>query len=176
MKWSGQCTSCESWNSLIEDVVEKEPKITALKPDKQMSVTPEVFESKMRDDERLETGIRELDRVLGGGFVKDSLTLISGDPGIGKSTLALQIAKDLSEQKKKVLYISGEESVSQLTNRAIRLGLSDSESFFLLNELLLEKIVATALTEKPDFLILDSIQVVYSSEISSKIFRIASMS
>ncbi len=166
VKWLGRCTSCGTWNSM------KERKITAEKP----GASPERYVksnakvSKLSDvsvthEQRISCGIGELDRVLGGGLVVGSLVLVGGDPGIGKSTLLLQAAQNLSENWD-VLYVSGEESEKQIKMRADRLR-SEENDISLYCETDIEKILAAAEEVKPDVLIVDSIQTVYSEEISS---------
>ena len=119
-KWMGQCPACKEWNSFVEEkVVKSTPNTRAHRMDAQ--VTP-INEVSINECERMSVGFRELDRVLGGGLVKGSLILVGGDPGIGKSTILLQVCKNLSEQGKKVLYISGEESKEQIKMRADRIG------------------------------------------------------
>jgi DNA repair protein RadA/Sms len=166
-KWSGQCPNCQAWNSLQEDLIESVSTKQKVNVDLTHSLKPFRFSNNQISEQRLQTKISELDRVLGGGFVTDSLVLLTGDPGIGKSTLALQIAKALALAQRKILYISGEESISQIQSRGLRIGMGSLENFLLLNELVLEKIVATIISEKPDLVIIDSVQVIYSPELGS---------
>lgn len=165
-KWQGKCQECQSWNSLLEDV------INVGKPEKMRSVVPtrptqkpSNFSSKQKTRKRIKTGIGEFDQVVGGGIVEGSLILLSGEPGIGKSTLTLQIVEKMAAQKEKVLYITGEESVEQISDRAKRLGCKN-ENIRILYETNLENILLTVESEKPSFLVVDSIQVISSSEIN----------
>jgi DNA repair protein RadA/Sms len=163
--WAGKCPHCNAWNSLIEDVVSKESikqerKQRAIKAPK---ATP--LSETSKDFARTKTNLKEFDRVLGGGIVAGSLILLGGEPGIGKSTLTLQICATLSKQDKKILYISGEESVNQIAQRAKRLDIQ-AKNLLLINETLLESILACIKEEKPDIVIIDSIQVVSSTEIN----------
>ncbi|MDP4152271.1 MAG: DNA repair protein RadA [Bacillota bacterium] len=168
LRWYGKCPGCESWNTLTEEIrtPEKEKKIkreTARGSTIQHSVS--VNEISFTDNIRFDTGLSELNRVLGGGAVKGSVTLIGGDPGIGKSTLLLQICEFLGNSCK-ILYISGEESLGQLKLRAHRLGVT-SDNLFLLAQTNIEHITDTISKDKPDIVIVDSIQTVYSPEISA---------
>ena len=125
-----------------------------------------IFPESITDKDRMTTGIAELDRVLGGGVVEGSLVLVGGDPGIGKSTLLLQMCNNMASDNRKVLYISGEESLKQIKIRAERLG-NNNESMLLLCETNLEVIEQVLKEEKPDIVIIDSIQTMYREEISS---------
>ena len=121
-KWMGQCPGCKEWNTFVEEVIDRKNNVS-------MSVKKAVEEAKpmplsaisSANEERTSTEMKELDRVLGGGIVKGSLVLVGGDPGIGKSTLLLQVCKNLSNKNKTVLYISGEESLQQIKIRAERI-------------------------------------------------------
>jgi DNA repair protein RadA/Sms len=163
-KWLGKCPECEAWNSFLEDVVSTETlkKERTQRSLKLPTVTP--LSHLPEDAPRLPTGLEELDRVLGGGLVAGSVILLGGEPGIGKSTLTLQLCEKLSQTNKKILYISGEESVQQIALRAKRLNIR-SEKLLLVNEGSLESIVAILEQEKPDLAIVDSIQVVTSQDI-----------
>lgn len=164
-KWLGRCPQCEAWNSFAEEEVRKES--ASAKKIKAHARTPQEFEKiakNLAGEIREPLGIGELDRVLGNGIVPGSLVLLTGEPGIGKSTLTLQIANCLTEKGKKVLYISGEESEEQISIRAKRLNLP-CKNLQLLSETNLETIIATANEAKADFLIVDSIQVVSSQAI-----------
>lgn len=168
-KWIGKCPQCNEWNTFDEDgtVLAKNP--TQQRTIKGHARAPARFNELLiaRDEnERQKTGIEEVDRVFGGGIVDGSLTLITGEPGIGKSTLILQIAEKLSNQGKNVLYISGEESDRQVALRGKRLGLKLQEVSFL-GETLIETIIASAEESKSEFVIVDSIQVMYSDAIPS---------
>ena len=165
-KWAGRCPSCGAWNTVVE-----QPEIRAsVKKGTRSSIKGPVKASAITDmstdqEIRFSTGMGELDRVLGGGAVKGSLVLVGGAPGIGKSTLMLQICKRLGEQFR-VLYVSGEESVHQLKLRAQRLH-AESENLFVLSETNLGDVLECVQTEQPDILIVDSIQTLYNEEINS---------
>lgn len=163
-KWLGQCPMCKEWNTFVEENISvfksstvklaKEAEVVALK------------NIETDSEERIHTQIHELDRVLGGGIVPGSLVLVGGDPGIGKSTLLLQVCQKLCESKKQVLYISGEESLKQIKLRANRMG-EFKEDLYLLCETNLEVIRNIIETRKPDMVVIDSIQTMYSEEVSS---------
>lgn len=164
-KWLGRCPQCEAWNSFTEEEIKL--KSAANKKIKSHARTPQDYENVAKNiskDIRQNIGIGELDRVLGGGIVPGSISLLTGEPGIGKSTLTLQIAENLSRAGKKILYISGEESEDQISLRGKRLSLQ-LKNLKLLSETNLETIIATTDNEKPDFLIVDSIQVISSQNI-----------
>ncbi|MBQ1674842.1 MAG: DNA repair protein RadA [Oscillospiraceae bacterium] len=164
-KWAGRCPSCGAWNSMVEQAAERTAKGSSrsarIKTVKAKSIT----ELDTSDEIRFSTGMGELDRVLGGGAVKGSLVLVGGAPGIGKSTLMLQICKQLGEFAK-VLYVSGEESTHQLKMRAQRLHV-ESENLFVLSETCLGDVLSCVEEEKPDVLIVDSIQTLYNEELDS---------
>ncbi|MBU1017415.1 DNA repair protein RadA [Patescibacteria group bacterium] len=163
-KWGGQCLGCGSWNTLVEDVVnigKKEKVISS------MAIKPTItIKHTSKKNQRLFTEIAEFDRVVGGGFMSDSVVLLAGDPGIGKSTLTLQICDRMAGIGQKVLYFSGEESVDQITDRANRLGAKNPISVLNLNSL--ESILATIQSEKPGFVVVDSVQVMSSEELVSQ--------
>lgn len=164
-KWLGQCPGCKEWDSFVEEPVVK----TAA--GRSVTVTEHREPSKLseivtNDEVRTLTGIGELDRVLGGGIVTGSLVLVGGDPGIGKSTLLLQMCKQLAEAGKDVLYVSGEESVKQIKMRADRLG-TFQEELFLLSETDLDIVTEVIGRKKPEIVIIDSIQTMYREEIGS---------
>ena len=164
-KWAGQCPACGAWNSLVEQRAE-----SAKKGTKKLAFSKTVKASCITELEtdaeiRFSTGMGELDRVLGGGAVKGSLVLVGGAPGIGKSTLMLQICQQLGQQNK-VLYVSGEESTHQLKLRAQRLGV-DSPNLFVLSETCLGDVLEAVNAEKPDVLIIDSIQTMYNDAVES---------
>lgn len=161
-KWSGQCASCHEWNTLIEDVIS--PTVQRSVAKKAAPLALQAMDIVSGDEERLLTGIEEFDRVLGGGIVPDGITLISGDPGIGKSTLISQVAAKIAAKHKNVFYFSGEESVQQIVKRLQRLQLS-TEYLQVIHAMCLEEIVATIQEYKPDCVILDSVQVAFSSEL-----------
>lgn len=163
-KWLGQCPMCKEWNTFVE-----EKAISAKTGNAKMRNEAEVvtLSSVVTDnDERILTGLKELDRVLGGGIVPGSLVLVGGDPGIGKSTLLLQVCQRLSDQGKKILYISGEESLKQIKLRANRMG-KFSESLLLLCETSLGIIRNVIERQKPDMVVIDSIQTMYDEEVAS---------
>ncbi len=168
-KWSGQCPGCRQWNTLVEEKVstaktsgpsrsssarEGRPKVTGL------------FSVSMEAEDRISSGIPELDRVMGGGIVKGSLTLVGGDPGIGKSTLLLQVCRHLANEGRKVIYVSGEESLKQIKMRADRLGGFIGE-VYLLSETDIYAAADAVRAWKPDMVVVDSVQTMYSEEISS---------
>lgn len=165
-KWVGKCPSCGAWNSFVEEVVVKSTGGTALKSGIGASVNAprKLDEIEFSQNERLVTADKELNRVLGGGIVAGSLILLGGEPGIGKSTLLLQMAIHLTG--KKVLYISGEESEQQIKLRANRIG-EDKGSCYILTEILVENILHQVEKLRPDVLIVDSIQTLYSSGLES---------
>lgn len=161
-KWLGKCPECNAWNSLHEDVVAKDGKRNHQGIEQQ----PTPLHKTQSIENRIPTHIGELDRVLGGGIIEGSLTLLSGEPGIGKSTLTLKICEGVAAVKKDVLYISGEESPQQISLRAKRLGIT-SENLNILGETNLENILKTVEAKEPGFLVIDSIQVMASTEIPS---------
>lgn len=163
-KWLGRCNECSSWNSFVEEVIEPR----SLKSDKIVVDDPILLkEIQAHPEERIKIDIEEFDRVLGGGIVLGSVVLIGGDPGIGKSTLALQVSSKLSAKGKTVLYISGEESVLQTKLRADRLGNVDSGNLYIISQVQLEVIVECIKKVSPSVVIIDSIQVLFSDEMSS---------
>lgn len=164
-KWFGQCPGCGEWNTMEETVVipaSSRKSSASLTGRASLQSINEIGES---DEIRYDTGISEFNRVLGGGLVKGSLVLIGGDPGIGKSTILLQACKFLSENKK-VLYVSGEESASQIKLRATRLGVNGN-SLFVMCDTDAEYITETIRTNRPDVVIIDSIQTMNITEIAS---------
>ncbi len=168
-KWMGQCPACREWNALVEEVkVEKKAhtKKVSGKLHYKDAKPLKFKEISTSEAERMATGIAELDRVLGGGIVEGSLILVGGDPGIGKSTLLLQICESLGNTKKKILYISGEESLHQIKLRGTRLGVA-TENVLLYTQTNMETIESVIVKEKPDILMVDSIQTMYSDVITS---------
>ena len=163
-KWLGQCPMCKEWNSFVEETVST-TKTNAVKQAKEVSLLS-LSQVEISKEERICTRIKELDRVLGGGIVPGSLVLVGGDPGIGKSTLLLQVCQKLCEEKKQVLYISGEESLKQIKLRANRMG-EFTDDLRLLCETNLETIRHIIETNKPEMVVIDSIQTMYSEEVSS---------
>ena len=170
-KWLGKCPHCGKWNTLTEEVIDTQPEVS--KAPKRASMTGSVGENKatrfgdmsLPAYIRTDTGLSELDRVLGGGLVTGSVVLLSGEPGIGKSTLLMQICDSLG-QGHRVLYVSGEESGGQLKLRAKRLGVVGN-NLFILTETNLERIIAQTDKVKPDVIIIDSIQTIYSDTANS---------
>lgn len=166
-KWMGQCPGCREWNTFVEEQIST----AALKKNggldstvgRQPTVLSQII---MKDDDRLSTGIGELDRVLGGGIVAGSLTLVGGDPGIGKSTLLLQMCRLLATDGKKVLYISGEESLKQIKMRASRIG-QFNDNLLLLCETNLDVVENAIKTHTPQVVIIDSIQTMYNENVSA---------
>jgi DNA repair protein RadA/Sms len=164
-KWAGQCINCGAWNSLVEESIQ-----IACHPRHQSYAGGEPTLTQMADvtlkaEARIESGLKELDRVLGGGLVIGSAVLIGGDPGIGKSTLLLQTLAHLS-QTLKVLYVTGEESLQQITLRARRLGLPE-QNLLLLADTNVERILKCAQREKPGVLVIDSIQTMHTELLQS---------
>lgn len=164
-KWMGKCSDCGEWNTFVEELVEKESKNSAM-PTVVAGKAKKLIEIQFDEKKRNKTGIEELDRVLGGGIVKGSLILIGGDPGIGKSTILLQVAECMAKKNLKVLYISGEESEEQIKLRAERLGVN-SDNLYLLAETNLAYIKGIIDNEKPDMLIADSVQTLFNPEVTS---------
>ena len=164
-KWFGKCPGCASWNSMIEE--KKEPQILSRSTGISSNNKPEsILNIKSGEFERYDTGIAELNRVLGGGMVKGSLTLISGEPGIGKSTLLLQTANNIASKIGKVLYVSGEESGEQIKMRGDRIG-NISPELYILSETNLESIDEHIVSMNPAFIIIDSIQTLFKPSITS---------
>ena len=163
-KWLGQCPMCKQWNTFVEEAVTV-TKSSTVKQIKEAEVVP-LRNVETDNEDRVGTTIEELDRVLGGGIVPGSLILVGGDPGIGKSTLLLQVCQRLCEQKKQVLYISGEESLKQIKLRANRMG-EFTEDLLLLCETNLEIIKSIIEKRKPDMVVIDSIQTMYSEDVGS---------
>lgn len=164
-KWMGQCPACKAWNSFVEEKQSVSKKGGA-KPRRASASPMSMSEVSIRSEERIPTGINELDRVLGGGIVTGSLSLVGGDPGIGKSTLLLQVCRNLVNQKRKVLYVSGEESAHQIKIRAERIGAFEAE-LLLFCETNMEEILEAVRKSRPDFVVIDSIQTMYSEELTA---------
>ncbi|HLA64841.1 MAG TPA: DNA repair protein RadA, partial [Rhodothermales bacterium] len=168
-RWAGQCTGCGEWNTLVEEAAPTAAAVpatarrasAATRGGPRPLALPDV---EVEDQPRLKTGLKELDRVLGGGAMRGSLTLVAGDPGVGKSTLMTELARRLPEAT--VLYVSGEESPQQVKLRARRMGIT-GERLFLLPETDVEAIAAAAHEIQPDLLIVDSIQTVYRADVQS---------
>ncbi|MBO4953606.1 MAG: DNA repair protein RadA [Clostridia bacterium] len=165
-RWAGKCPECNEWNTLTEEVrsAEKPKSASARVATPATSRVLPITQIESREEERTRTQIGELDRVLGGGIVKGSLVLIGGDPGIGKSTLLLQICGRLASAEK-MLYVSGEESPKQIKLRANRLGVS-SDNLLLLSETDIDTVLETALQLKPDYLMIDSVQTMYTERLT----------
>ncbi len=164
-KWMGQCPACREWNSFLEEVVDtgntsgKKTKGTGLEPLPLSKV-------ELTETMRVDSGMEELNRVLGGGIVPGALILVGGDPGIGKSTLLLQVCRNLANSEHKVWYISGEESLQQIKIRAERIG-DFSDTLSLLCETDLSDIIRVVREQKPEVIVIDSIQTMYCEDISS---------
>lgn len=166
-KWMGQCPACKAWNSIAEEtVVKTQTGSGTVRKSLAVSEPKVLTDIEIAEDNRIGTGIGEFDRVLGGGIVKGSLVLVGGDPGIGKSTLLLQMCRHISATNRSVLYISGEESLQQIKIRAERLG-SFGKSLQLLCETNLDIIEETVLKYRPEIVIIDSIQTMFKEEVSS---------
>lgn len=164
-KWFGKCPGCNQWNTMNEELPNSTPLSSVSKGNSAVTQVMQLNEIKEDVEKRITTGNKEFDRVLGGGIVIGSLVLISGDPGIGKSTILLQICQHLGKNHK-VLYVSGEESANQIKMRANRLKI-DTDKLFLLTQTDVSVIVETIRLEKPDIVIIDSIQTMVYEEISS---------
>ncbi|MGB5894764.1 MAG: DNA repair protein RadA, partial [Ignavibacteriaceae bacterium] len=161
LRWIGKCPECDSWNSFTEEIIETS-KRKAATPKTKVTVT-KIDEIVAAKEDRIQTGIKEFDRVLGGGLMPGSVILLGGDPGIGKSTLAMQAAAQINE---KVLYVTGEESDKQIKLRASRLKLK-SENFFVFPETDLGHIIAAINNVSPAVVVIDSIQTTYRSELEN---------
>lgn len=169
-KWVGKCPSCESWNSYAEEPVLVHPPSEKLRTQMAMSLAhaPVLLkEVSLAQEKRFLTGMGEFDRVVGGGLVPSSVTLIGGDPGIGKSTIVLQVACTLARAGLKVLYVSGEESVKQVKMRADRLNQAMNENLFIVNDVDVQSIIGHIHEISPRVVIIDSIQVVFLAEITA---------
>ncbi len=168
-KWLGKCPDCNSWNSFAEESFALPP-AAAPRHEKAVVYRQEpvlLKDVETVDEHRLKTGIVELDRVLGGGIVLGSVVLIGGDPGIGKSTISLQLSNSVAGQGKTLLYVSGEESVAQTKLRARRLGELAPENLYIVNQTDVSLIIEYIHKLKPDVVIIDSIQVIFDPEMSS---------
>ena len=161
-QWHGQCKNCGAWNTLAEEIYEK--KSTHKISDKKQNHIINIIEVETIEESRIKTNSEELNRVLGGGIVLGSVILIGGEPGIGKSTLLLQLALKM---KKKILYVSGEESASQIKMRADRLTDIQNPNCFLFTEVSVEKIIHEAKKLEPELMIIDSIQTLHSQLLES---------
>lgn len=163
-KWMGQCPGCHEWNSFAEEPVQKTAK-SAVRRTEAAKAT-QLKEITVEHTARISTGMGELDRVLGGGIVPGSLVLVGGDPGIGKSTILLQVCQNLAGRQEKVLYISGEESLQQIKLRADRMG-EFSDALLILCETNLEDIRETITKIRPSVVVIDSIQTMYNENVTS---------
>ncbi|MFZ5353624.1 MAG: DNA repair protein RadA [Bacillota bacterium] len=163
-KWLGKCPECGQWNTLVEEIEEKTPKTAVITAG--LSKPSTLKDINISVESRLSTGMGELDRVLGGGVVLGSLILVGGDPGIGKSTLLLQLSENIGKAGLRILYVSGEESVAQIKIRASRMGVA-SDNIYLVSENSMENIKHHIGNLNPDVIIIDSVQTVYSPDITS---------
>ena len=169
LRWLGKCPACNTWNTFLEEQKENTSnsvKNVINKKILQGEMPKNIVEIKSSEKERIKTNLRELDRVLGGGLVRGSLTLISGDPGIGKSTLLLQTANNIASKYGKVLYVSGEESEEQIKMRGDRLKVNTS-NLYVVSETNLDIIEAYIEQMKPIFVVIDSIQTIYKEQVTS---------
>ncbi len=166
VKWLGQCPACKEWNTFVEETVPVQTAKNTAAGSRGTQAPVTLSQVSMGEEEKVHTHIKELDRVLGGGIVPGSLTLVGGDPGIGKSTLLLQVCRNLSEDGHPVLYISGEESLKQIKMRANRMG-DFSDQMKLLCETNLELIGEMIRRSRPEFVVIDSIQTMFSEGISA---------
>lgn len=167
-KWMGQCPGCHEWNSFVEEIVDKRTQAKAgTKTAAYVRLQPQPISAiELHEEQRCSSGMPELDRVLGGGIVPGSMILVGGDPGIGKSTLLLQVCKNLADQNIHVLYVSGEESLQQIKIRARRIG-EFTDALKLFCETNLDDIRQTIENDKPQIVVIDSIQTMYDEAISS---------
>ena len=168
-KWMGQCPGCKSWNTFVEEKVTASNKGKSVRTGSLVETGKSPYtlsQISLEEEERLQIGINELDRVLGGGIVKGSLVLVGGNPGIGNSTLLLQVCKKLSDKQNEVLYVSGEESLRQIKMRAMRIG-TMNDKLKLFCETNLDVIEETIKRAKPEVVVIDSIQTMFQEEISS---------
>lgn len=164
LRWQGKCPSCEQWDTLIEEIVKEASK--GLSPTPTKSTVYSINDVDTISARRISIGIAEFDRLLGDGVMPGSVVLLGGEPGVGKSTLLIQVASALALKGNSVLYVSGEESLAQIKMRAQRIGLS-GEGLLLLNETNVESIVDHIEKHKPQLVIIDSIQVLYLPDLSS---------
>lgn len=166
-KWMGQCPGCKAWNTFVEETVSAKKPASGTTGRTEKRQEPVILRDiSLSEDERQTTKIGELDRVLGGGIVPGSLVLVGGDPGIGKSTLLLQVCRNLADRQVSVLYISGEESLRQIKLRANRIG-EFSDKLQLLCETNLEMIREVIQRKKPEVVVIDSIQTMFHEDVSS---------
>ena len=165
-KWMGQCPACKEWNTLVEEVVSSKKGARSVNRQEIKAKVTKLKDIETTKEERIRTKIGELDRVLGGGIVSGSMILVGGDPGIGKSTLLLQVCKHLADDGRKILYVSGEESLQQIKIRAERIG-KFTDSLSLLCETNLDIIGEIVKREMPEIVVIDSIQTMYNDNVAS---------
>ena len=166
-KWMGQCPGCKEWNTFVEELVDRKALSGSGKRKPASEAKPVPLSSVVAsNEERVSTNMKELDRVLGGGIVRGSLVLVGGDPGIGKSTLLLQVCRNLSAQGQSVLYVSGEESLQQIKIRAERIG-TFTDNLQLLCETNLDLIREVIERQKPQIVVIDSVQTMYNDSVGS---------
>lgn len=165
-KWMGQCPACKEWNTLVEEVVSSKKGARSVNRQEIRAKVTKLKDIETTKEERIRTKIGELDRVLGGGIVSGSMILVGGDPGIGKSTLLLQVCKHLADDGRKILYVSGEESLQQIKIRAERIG-KFTDSLSLLCETNLDIIGEIVKREMPEIVVIDSIQTMYNENVAS---------
>ena len=168
LRWSGKCPECGQWNTFVEEIIHEDKKKTRNRPKGSthfdLANLSKLSDIDIKEDKRTKTNIAELDRVLGGGIVSGSVILVGGDPGIGKSTLMVQLADKI--KNKKIIYVSGEESQNQIKIRCERLG-TEHDDFFILSETNLEIVAAVVDKLEPDIVIIDSIQTMYRDALES---------
>jgi len=162
LRWLGKCPECEEWNSFVEEKVSP----VSIKDEKRKSLPKRISEISVLEEKRISTGIDEFDRLLGGGIVLGSVILVGGNPGIGKSTLLLQVSYSLSKKGNRVFYVSGEESLRQTKMRAERLGI-ETENLYISNENNVDFIIEDIHNLNPQIVVIDSIQTIYKPEFSS---------
>jgi DNA repair protein RadA/Sms len=165
-KWLGKCPECDAWNTMIEELDIPDNNQNVIVELQNNNIPVKITKIQNHDQKRMKSGNKELDRVLGGGLVYGSVVLIGGDPGIGKSTILLQMAQTIGNQDKKVLYVSGEESNIQIKMRSERLGI-DTENLYIYGEINIHNILLAIKTEKPDIVMVDSIQTMYNHLLAS---------
>ncbi len=164
-KWYGRCPTCQAWNSFSEFKVESSSKKSSRLDIASLAEPTQIGRVEKKALLRISTGFSEFDRVLGGGIVPGSAVLLSGDPGVGKSTLLLELARNISRTNRKVLYISGEESEGQIKIRAERIGVKEKDNLFIFSNGDLESVIRAIEKIKPSLLIIDSIQTISSEDI-----------
>ncbi|XME04210.1 DNA repair protein RadA [Lachnospiraceae bacterium C1.1] len=167
-KWMGQCPVCHEWNCMVEETIQAKgtDKRSAAAISRGTVRPRAISEIEMISEDKISSGITELDRVLGGGIVKGSMLLVGGDPGIGKSTLLLQVCRNVSNSGHEILYVSGEESLKQIKMRAVRLG-EFSDSLKLLSETNLDTVSDIIMDSKPEMVVIDSIQTMFNENVQA---------